>query len=101
MKQLEEAKSGMPVDQQEFISIVGNELRIKIQNGVIPEVGVNGIQANDLIVFTKNLFESLNYNFPCKENGSTITCLENAKFWQDKRTERRQNKGIEGKNIEE
>jgi len=41
----------------------GNRLHFKIQDGPIKEVGVNGIQATDLLFFCKELFKSLNKSF--------------------------------------
>ena len=63
-----------------------NVVTFKIQDGPIKEVGVNGIQAVDLLFFCKELFVSLNASFPCRENSLTITKIEEAIHWQDART---------------
>ncbi len=76
----------------------GNKLHFKIQDGPIKEVGVNGIQAVDLLFFCKELFRSLNNSFPCRENALTITKIEEAIHWQDARTKDRESRGVEGLN---
>ena len=105
MKHLKEAKGYLINEEpfiastiQSFLTVNGNHLAIDIQNGPIKEAGVNGIQALDLIRYTKCLIESLNNDFPCRENSLTITKLEEAIMWQDKRTKDRFNRGVEGTN---
>lgn len=73
-----------------------NVLTFKIQDGPIKEVGINGLQATDLLFFTKELFKSLNKDFPCRENALTITKIEEAIHWQDARTKDRESRGVEG-----
>lgn len=70
----------------------------KIQSDPISEVGVNGVQALDILKYTKYLFESLNEAFPCRENSLTITKIEEAIHWQDARTRDRARRGVEGRN---
>lgn len=69
-----------------------------IQSDPISEVGVNGVQALDMLKYTKCLFQSLNEAFPCRENALTITKLEEAIHWQDARTKDRQRRSVEGQN---
>ena len=76
----------------------GNKLNFIIQDGPIKEVGVNGIQATDLLFFCKELFKSLNKDFPCRENALTITKIEEAMHWQDARTKDREKRKVEGYN---
>ena len=71
-----------------------------IQSDPIGEVGLNGLQALDLLVYSKDLFKSLNEVFPCRENSLTITKLEEASHWQNARTEDREARGVEGHNKE-
>jgi len=73
-------------------------IKFTIQSDPIGEVGVNGVQALDILKYTKFLFESLNESFPCRENSLTITKLEEAIHWQDARTKNRQARGVEGLN---
>ena len=69
-----------------------------IQSDPIGEVGVNGVQALDMLEYTKCLFQSLNDAFPCRENALTITKIEEAIHWQHARTRDRVNRRVEGQN---
>lgn len=62
----------------DFIQIEGNKITFTIQDGVISENGVNGIQASDLIGYSLELIKSVNNAFSCRENSITITKLEEA-----------------------
>ena len=70
-----------------------------IQSDPVSEVGVNGLQAVDMIRYLKCLFQSLNEAFPCRENSLTITKLEEAILWQNERTRYGTLRGVEGKNL--
>lgn len=74
-----------------------HSIAFTIQDEPIKEVGVNGCQAVDMLVFVKELFKSLNNDFPCRENSLTIIKLEEAIFWQKARTEDREKRGVEGR----
>lgn len=74
-----------------------NNINIKWQSGVVSENGVNGVQVGDVLAFTLERLKELNAEFPCRENSITITKLEEAIMWQDKRTNDRVNRGVEGK----
>ena len=76
------------------------KISFEIQSDPIAEVGVNGLQATDMLVYVKDLFKSLNDVFPCRENSLTITKLEEAIHWQDARTQDREKRGVEGYNKE-
>ncbi len=69
-----------------------------VQDGPIKEVGINGCQVTDMLEYVKHLYISLNAAFPCDENASTINCIEDALFWQKKRTADREKRGVEGFN---
>lgn len=71
-----------------------------IQSDPISEVGVNGVQALDVLKYVKCLFQSLNEAFPCRENSLTITKLQEAIFWQEERTRDRIRRQVEGQNKE-
>lgn len=73
-----------------------NSLSFTIQNGPIKEVGVNGCQVTDIISVAKHIIEELNKKFPSRENSMTITKLDEALMWQDKRTTDREARGVEG-----
>jgi len=74
-------------------------VKFTIQSDPIGEVGVNGVQALDMLEYVKFLFESLNEAFPCRENALTITKIEEAIHWQEARTKDRLRRGVEGKNT--
>lgn len=82
----------------DFISIEGNELKIKVQDGIIPEVGINGIQVTNILEYINELYKSLNSEYPCRENSLTITKIEEAIHWQEARTKDRIKRNVEGKN---
>lgn len=73
-----------------------NSVSFTIQNGPIKEVGRNGCQVVDMIAVAKHMIEELNKNFPCRENAMTITKLDEALMWQEKRTKDREIRGVEG-----
>lgn len=93
-------------DGKEFITIenindvhaVVPVVSFKIQSDPISEVGVNGIQASDMLLYVKCLFQSLNDAFPCKENQYTINAIDNALGWQCVRTQDRLKRQVEGYN---
>ena len=76
------------------------KLSFTIQSDPIGEVGVNGCQVVDMLEYTKCLFESLNEMFPCMENRETISNIQRALDWQDKRTKDRIKRKVEGENKE-
>ena len=59
---------------------------------------LNRCQLVDLITVAKEMLVYLNDKFPCRENSITITKLEEALMWQEKRTADRKSRGVEGKN---
>jgi len=70
----------------------------EIQSDPVGQVGVDGCQPPEIIEYAKCLVESLNARFPCRENALTITKLEEAMAWQEKRTKNRVKAGVEGFN---
>lgn len=56
-------------------------------------------QLTELITTAKIMLEYLNAKFPCRENAMTITKLDEALMWQEKRTKDRVKRGVEGKDI--
>ena len=81
-----------------FIEVNGNKITFTVQDGLVPDVGKNGLQASDLIIALKQIFESLDNQFPCEENRKTIDALGEAYYWQIQRTIDRRNRDVEGKN---
>ena len=97
MKHLKEAQEAM--GETPHIKVAGNSVVFTIQDGPIGEVGINGVQATDMLVFTTALFKSLNDAFPCSENEDTLVHLLEAIRYQDERTKNREARGVEGKNL--
>lgn len=81
-----------------FIRHDVGSLAFTVQDGPIKEVGVNGIQHTEIITLAKNMIEFFNAKFPCRENAMTITKLDEALMWQDKRKQDREKRGVEGFN---
>lgn len=73
-----------------------NSLSFTLQNGPIKENGKNGCQVTDVIAVAKHILEQLNAKFPCRENAMTITHLDEALMWQEKRTKDREARNVEG-----
>lgn len=59
---------------------------------------LNKCQFTDLIHTSLEICKYLNNKFPCRENAITITKLEEALMWQEKRTQDRVQRNVEGKN---
>lgn len=73
-----------------------NSLSFTVQNGPIKENGKNGCQVVDIIAIAKHIIEELNKKNPCRENAVTITKLDEALMWQEKRTKDREKRNVEG-----
>lgn len=73
-----------------------NSLSFTLQNGPIKEAGKNGCQVVDIIAVAKRMIEKLNEKFPCRENAVTLTKLDEALMWQEKRTKDRISRQVEG-----
>lgn len=86
------------IENAEDIKGIAPIVSFTIQSDPIKEVGVNGIQASDMLIYVKCLFESLNEAFPCRENALTITKIEEAIHWQEARTKDRLKRQVEGEN---
>ncbi|WP_221775040.1 hypothetical protein [Listeria booriae] len=71
---------------------------VKWQEGTVLDAGVNGAQVNDVLELALERLRELNKQFPCRENAVTITKLEEAILWQNKRTNDRIKRGVEGVN---
>jgi hypothetical protein len=106
MRHVTKALGNMPTETRKFMQIENGDdvkgiapiVSFWIQSDPISEVGVNGVQAVDILEYVKCLFESLNEAFPCRENALTITKIEEAIHWQTARTANRIKRGVEGKN---
>lgn len=61
---------------------------------------LNRCQWSDLVKMGLEQLKYFNKKFPCKENSVAITHIETALLWNEARTKRRINEGIEGKDTE-
>lgn len=57
---------------------------------------LNRCQLVDLITTAKIMLTYLNDKFPCRENAMTLTKLDEALHWQEKRTQDRIEREVEG-----
>ena len=72
-------------------------VNIQWQDGTIREVGRNGVQVAEALEVVLNQLKGYQDQFPCKENAMSITKIEEAILWQEKRTTDRIKRGVEGK----
>jgi hypothetical protein len=99
LEQYPETATGyITLQNTEDVKGVAPIVSFTIQSDPIGEVGINGVQALDMLKYVKCLFESLNEAFPCRENALTITKIEEAIHWQDARTKNRLVRNVEGQN---
>ena len=82
-----------------LINAETSEISIFIQNGPIQEAGQNGVQIDILGKIWLEILRGFNKKFPCRENSLTITKIEEALMWQAKRTQNREERGVEGRNV--
>ncbi|MBP9693186.1 MAG: hypothetical protein KBE16_00550 [Alphaproteobacteria bacterium] len=71
-------------------------MSFNIQNGPVKENGVNGCQVDTIIEAAKVILEGLNKEFPCRENATAITKLDEALLWLLKRKLDREKRNVEG-----
>lgn len=69
---------------------------LHFQDGVVPEVGRNGMQNEEVLEVLIDRMNWLNKQFPCRENSIVITKLDEALLWLNKRTADRVKRGVEG-----
>lgn len=86
------------IENMEDLKGIAPIVKFTIQSDPISEVGVNGCQALDILIYIKCLFESLDEAFPCHENKETLEWLTQAIYWQNERTQDRINRQVEGEN---
>ncbi len=99
MQHLEQALEQFPDWKgQGYINLDNNVISFTIQDGPIKEVGVNGIQVTDMLSYLRQVYQSLNSDFPCLENEITIKNIECGIETQLLRTKNRQARGVEGYN---
>lgn len=70
---------------------------INFQEGPIKEVGINGVNNEDLIGMVLTRLEAFqNSPYACKENATAIEKLEEALMWLRRRTNKRVARNVEG-----
>jgi hypothetical protein len=72
---------------------------LQFQHGPIGDNGVNGIQNEEVIDLLIQRIRALDERIPCVENVEALVGLETAAEWLKRRTQRRQEQGVEGQNI--
>lgn len=84
-------------DKTRSTVIVG---QVQFQKGPIKEVGVNGVMNEDLIAMViDRLYSFQESEYKCRENAIAITKLEEALMWLGKRTQDREDRGVEGTHL--
>ena len=73
---------------------------LHFQDGPVSENGVNGLTNEALLAVLIHRTKGLNKLYPCRENSISITHMETALLWFEKRTSDRIERGVEGKNSE-
>lgn len=71
-------------------------MEIKFQDGLILEVGRNGLQVEEALQQCIDRLKKYQNEVPCRENTLAITKIEEAILWLEKRTKDRQARGVEG-----
>lgn len=96
-----QALESLPDELKQFIEVddEGKQITIKMQNDVVSDVGVVGVQVGELIHLPLLLIQFLNKEYPCRENSLTVTKLQEAQHWDRARTRDREQRGVEGKNA--
>ena len=73
---------------------------VKFQKGPVKENGVNGCFMEDLLAIVIDRLEGFQSgDFRCRENALALTKIQEAMHWLNHRTQDRQNRGVEGKNV--
>lgn len=73
-------------------------INIKFQQGTVKEKGVNGVTTVDVIDYIVDILEGHQKGkLACRENDMAIVKLEEARMWLCERTNKRKEKGVEGK----
>lgn len=70
---------------------------INFQEGPIKEVGINGVNNEDLILMVLTRLQAFQDSpYSCRENAVAITKLEESLMWLRKRTQEREMRDVEG-----
>jgi hypothetical protein len=86
-----------------YVSGNSDFLAVHFQDGPIQEYGVNGTTNEEVIEMLLDRLHSLNEmvggKYACRENSLALNHLEEALLWLKRRTENRERRGVEGKNL--
>lgn len=75
-------------------------IEIKFQSGARKEAGENGTQLLDILVIVAERLEGFQKGkFRCRENAIALTRVQEAMLWLNARTSAREQKDIEGTNV--
>ena len=73
---------------------------VNFQNGPIKEAGINGVMNEDLIAIVIDRMQGFQSGqYACRENAVALTKLEEALMWLRKRTQDREDRGVEGTSV--
>ncbi len=73
---------------------------VSFQNGPIKEAGVNGVMNEDLIAIVIDRMRGFQSgDYACRDNEIALTKLEEALMWLRNRTNDREARGVEGRNV--
>lgn len=76
------------------------QLAIILQNGTIPENGLNGVTAEDLLKVVREIFTCYQESkFACEENAVALAHIDGALAAQAERQARREAEGVEGTHV--
>ena len=102
MEHLKYAKQSLDRKLQKFIEVrkegVAPTVKFTVQSAPVSEVGINGIQASDIIEFCWHLIFSLDNSHPCMEHKVTLSLLSQAHNMQVARTYYIIDRDVEGTN---
>lgn len=74
--------------------------KVPLEDGSTELRTVNdGTTNEEVLAVLIDRMNHLNQKFPCRENSLAITKLEEALMWLNRRTQNRQARGVEGKQV--
>jgi len=87
------------VESDEILDVIHHAI-INFQSGPIKENGINGCQNEDLLKIVIDRLQCFQAGqFSCRENAISLTHLQEALMWLERRTLERQVRGVEGLSI--
>lgn len=80
-----------------FIRLEDESVTFKLQAGNVKDYGVNGVQCEELLLFTKAYLNKLNTSFSSVYNEEAVKAITVALAQLKARTLDRESRGVEGK----